>query len=64
GGAIVGESVEEAVTRKNAQEITIKMKNGDIIAVVQEVRNDGRFRAGQHVQVMQGGGGTTVRRLD
>lgn len=64
GGAILGESVEEAVTRKNALEITIKMKNGDIIAVVQEVRHEGRFNAGQRVQVMHGGGGTQVRRLD
>ena len=64
GGAILGEASEEALTRQNAQEITIKMKNGDTIAVVQEVRHEGRFRSGQHVQVLQGGGGTSVRRLD
>ncbi len=64
GGAVLGEAVEEAATRRNAQELTIKMKNGDLIAVVQEVRHEGRFRVGQHVQVLHGGGGTTVRRLD
>lgn len=63
GGAIVGEAVEEAATRRNAQEISIKMSNGDTIAVVQEVSREGRFSVGQNVQVMQGGGGTQVRRL-
>ena len=64
GGAILGEAVEEAATRQNAQEVTIKMKNGELMVVVQEVRHEGRFRAGQHVQILNGGGGTTVRRLD
>ncbi len=62
GGAILGEAVEEAATRKNAQEITIKLSTGDTIAVVQEVRSEGRFSVGEQVQVLQGGGGTTVRR--
>jgi outer membrane lipoprotein SlyB len=64
GGAILGEASEEALTRQNAQEVTIKMKNGETIVVVQEVRHEGRFRTGQHVQVLNGGGGTSVRRLD
>ena len=64
GGAIIGEAGEEALTRQNAQEITIKMKNGELMVVVQEVRHEGRFRVGQHVQILNGGGGTTVRRLD
>ena len=63
GGAIAGEAVEEAATRRNAQEITIKLNNGDTIAVVQEVRNEGRFSVGQSVQVMHGSGGTQVRRM-
>lgn len=64
GGAILGEASEEALTRQNAQEITIRMKSGETVVVVQEVRHEGRVRAGQHVQVLQGGGGTTVRRLE
>ena len=63
GGAIVGEAVEEVATRRSAQEVTIKLSNGDTIAVVQEVSKEGRFNVGEHVQVLQGGGGTTVRRL-
>ena len=62
GGAIVGEATEEVVTRANAQEITIKTKNGDTIVVVQELSKEGRFNVGDHVQVLQGGGEATVRR--
>jgi len=63
GGAIMGEAVEEAATRKNAQEITVKLSNGETLAVVQEIKGDGAFTVGEHVQVMQGGAGASVRRL-
>jgi outer membrane lipoprotein SlyB len=63
GGAILGEAVEEVATRKRAQEITIKMSKGNMVAVVQEVGKDGEFRVGEHVQVLNAGAGTTVRRL-
>ncbi len=63
GGAIVGEAVEEVATRKSAQEITIKMSNGDTVAVVQETAMEGKIAVGERVQVLQGGGGTVVRRL-
>ena len=63
GGAIMGEAVEEVATRKHAQEITIKLSNGDTTAVVQEVGKYGDFRVGEHVQVLQSGAGATVRRL-
>jgi outer membrane lipoprotein SlyB len=62
-GAVLGEAVEEVATRKRAQEITVKLANGDTIAVVQEAGKDGSFAVGERVQVMQGGAGTTVRRL-
>jgi outer membrane lipoprotein SlyB len=63
GGAVLGEAVEEAATRKNAQEITIKLNNGDTIAVVQPVAQEGSFTVGEHVQVMHGAAGTQVRRM-
>ena len=62
-GAVLGEAVEEAATRRRAQEITVKLTNGDTVAVVQEVGRDGTFAVGEHVQILQGGAGTTVRRL-
>jgi len=61
-GAIAGGAVEEKVTRKTAQEITIKLKNGDTIVIVQEP-TDYRFAVGDHVQVLSGAGGSSVRRL-
>lgn len=62
-GAIAGEAVEEAATRRTAQEVTIKMANGQTIAVVQEIGTDGRINTGERVQVLEGGGGTVLRRL-
>ena len=63
GGAIAGESAEEVATRKTAQEITVKLANGDTVAIVQEVQHEGRFTVGEHVQVLQGGAGSSVRRF-
>jgi outer membrane lipoprotein SlyB len=62
-GAILGEAVEEVATRKNAQEIMVKLANGDTIAVVQPISQEGIMRVGEQVQVLQGGGGATVRRV-
>lgn len=62
GGAVLGEAVEEVATRKSAQEITIKLKSGDTIAVVQPIAQEGHFSVGDHVHVMHGSGGTQVRR--
>ena len=61
-GAVAGEAVEEVATRKSAQEITIKLANGDTIAVVQPIAQEGVFAVGERVQVMHGAGGTQVRR--
>lgn len=63
-GAIAGEAVEEVATRRNAQEITIRLKSGETIAVVQETKKEGIFNVGENVQVLQGGAGTTVRRAN
>ena len=62
-GAVAGEAVEEVATRKAAQEITVKLSNGDTVAIVQEVRNEGRFNVGERVQVLHGAAGSTVRKF-
>lgn len=62
-GAIGGEAVEEGLTRKKAQEITIKLASGETVAVVQDVAKEGVFTVGERVQVLQGRNGSTVRRL-
>lgn len=62
-GAIAGEAVEEVATRRAAQELTIELKSGGTIAVVQDLKKEGAFRVGENVHVLQGGAGTTVRRM-
>ncbi len=61
-GAIVGSAVEEAATRRPAQEIQVKLSSGETVAVVQEAK-DGAFVVGEHVQVLSGGAGMIVRRF-
>ena len=61
-GAVLGSAVEEVSTRRAAQEIQVKLTTGETVAVVQEVK-DGAFSVGEHVQVLSGGAGTTVRRM-
>ena len=57
-GGLAGAAVEEGVTKKNAQEITIKLDNGQLIAVVQEAGE--LFSPGEPVRVLSGDGATRV----
>lgn len=57
-GAIVGEGVEEYVTRKRAQEITVQMKNGDMVVIVQEAPPD--YQVGDQVHVIHSPAGARV----
>ena len=57
-GGLAGAAVEEGVTKKNAQEITIKLDNGQLISVVQEAGE--AFRPGEPVRVLSGDGTTRV----
>lgn len=58
-GAVVGQAVEEAATRKHAQEITIRMDDGSTVVVTQEAAT-GLFQDGDRVRVLDGGGGARV----
>ena len=49
-GAVVGPRIEKAMTSKVAQELTIRMEEGDVIVVVQE-RRDPEFMIGDTVRV-------------
>lgn len=55
-GAIVGQATEESLTRKRAQEIMVKLDDGDTVVVTQEA-STGLFRDGDRVVVMNGGYG-------
>lgn len=57
-GAIAGGAVEEYATRKRAQEITIRMDNGDEVTIVQEAPPD--YMVGDHVQVIHSAAGARV----
>ncbi|MBA3903676.1 MAG: hypothetical protein C0522_08395 [Rhodocyclaceae bacterium] len=57
-GGVAGAAVEEQVTRKNGLEITVRLENGQIIAVTQEA--DEAFHPGERVRVLKGSGATRV----
>lgn len=57
-GGLAGSAAEEAVTRKDAFEITVKLDGGGLIAVVQEA--DEKFAAGDRVRIVENGGTSRV----
>ena len=57
-GGVAGQAIEEKTSKKDGLEITIKLDNGQIIAVTQEA--DEQFRAGERVRVLSGSGATRV----
>ncbi len=58
-GAIAGQAVEEAATRKRAQEITVRLDDGSTVTIVQEA-STGLFMDGDRVKVINGGGQARV----
>lgn len=57
-GALAGEKVEEAATKTNGLEITIRLDNGETRVVAQAA--DVPISVGQRVQVISGAGPTRV----
>ena len=57
-GGIAGAAAEEGITKKNAQEITVQLDNGQLIAVVQEAGE--LFNPGERVRVLSGDGATRI----
>lgn len=53
-GAIAGQAVEEGVTRKVAQEITVRLDDGRNVVITQKV-DGGLFREGDRVRVLNSG---------
>lgn len=58
GGGIAGQAIEEGTTRKNGVEITVRLQNGELRAIVQEETD--KFVAGQKVRLLTSGGVTRV----
>lgn len=61
-GGIVGSTVEEAATRSQAVEITLRMSRGETIAVVQAVSEQDDFKVGDKVRLLSSGGTSRVSR--
>jgi hypothetical protein len=57
-GGMAGAAVEEGVTRKTGLEITVRLDNGQLTAIVQE--GDEAFHPGERVRLLSGSGGTRV----
>ncbi|HMV17190.1 MAG TPA: glycine zipper 2TM domain-containing protein [Zoogloea sp.] len=60
-GGLAGSAAEEGLTRKNGLEITLKMDNGEMLAIVQEDEGEG-FKPGERVRLLQDGRTTRVTR--
>jgi outer membrane lipoprotein SlyB len=57
-GGIAGAASEEAITRKDGLEITVKLDGGSLIAIVQEA--DEAFKPGDRVRLIERGDVTRV----
>jgi outer membrane lipoprotein SlyB len=58
GGGVAGQAIEEGTTRKPGVEITVRLQNGELRAVVQEETD--KFVPGQKVRLISSGGVTRV----
>lgn len=57
-GGLAGSAAEEGLTRKDGLEITVKLENGTMVAVVQEA--DEQFQPGDRVRLVESGDTTRV----
>ncbi|SIS60068.1 glycine zipper 2TM domain-containing protein [Neptunomonas antarctica] len=55
-GGMVGQAIEGNATRKQGQEITVRLSNGENLSIVQEVENQYFFKVGEQVRLLQRAG--------
>lgn len=60
-GGVAGAALEEGVTRKPGVEVTVRLENGQVLAVVQEDAGE-VFRPGERVRLLRDAGTTRVAR--
>ncbi|MDR1062471.1 MAG: glycine zipper 2TM domain-containing protein [Azoarcus sp.] len=60
-GGVGGAAVEEAVTRQDGVEITVRLENGEYLAIVQADKGE-NFRRGERVRLVGSGQATRVTR--
>lgn len=59
-GGVLGNKIESAATRKQGQEITVRLDSGETISLVQEVEGGQFFRPGERVRLLESAGVTRV----
>jgi outer membrane lipoprotein SlyB len=59
GGGVAGQAIEEGVTRKEGVEITVRLDNGELRAIVQEA-DQRPYQPGERVRLLTSGGLTRV----
>lgn len=57
-GGLAGAAAEEAITRREGVEVTVRLDNGELRAIVQEA--DEVFKPGERVRLVSQGGTTRV----
>ena len=60
-GGLAGSAVEEGATRTQGVEVTVRLDDGQFLAVVQADEGE-RFRAGERVRILRDAGTTRVSR--
>lgn len=61
-GGLVGAAAEEGLTRVQGVEVTVRLENGKIIAVVQESAPDETYAVGDKVRILTVHGNTRIAR--
>lgn len=59
GGGLAGKAAEGALTKADGLEITVRLENGNVMAIVQE-QSEQQFQVGQRVRVIQHDGSYRV----
>jgi outer membrane lipoprotein SlyB len=59
-GGVAGQAAQEKATRKQGQEISIRIDSGRTVSVVQEVIESRYFQAGERVRLLEVNGTTRV----
>ena len=57
-GGVAGSAIEQGTTKKQGLEITVKLDNGELRAIIQDA--DESFRPGERVRLLSGSGVTRV----
>ena len=57
-GGLAGAAAEEGLMKTDGVEITVKLDNGNMLAIVQEATE--QFHPGERVRILEGGGTTRV----